>query len=551
MDTVRRIAILIQKNLFKMKTILTKNIKLTLPTLILLAGMTACNKIEDNGTALAPLDPIKIDDNAGAWKTYTGTVVVDYATVVTTPDAVTSPNYLKEIEEVKAEVGKIDDARREAIRYWNGGGVLRWNQIMRELVAKNNLPPAENSDFSKSTTFPYPLPSSTDPDNLNGSGATFPFSNPPYAARAYSYVSVAQYDALVITMALKAKYARKSPNLVDASLVPVIVAAPKLNSFPSEDAVLSAVSYEFLKRLFPRSADTLYLYKKKEEQKWYKLWAGVSTRSDIEAGEKLGKAVYAKVFARFKADGMANAVGTQAKWDSLSKRIEEKGEVAWKSMEDAPRPPMLAMYGNVATWNMDRSTLTSISASVPPLSTKSTEFQTQLAEVKSFTDNPTRERTAIVHYWADGAGTHTPPGHWNQIAEKYIVAARQSEVRTARNYALLNTAMMDAAVSCWYTKAFYYFPRPSQMDNSIKTLTGLPNFPSYTSGHSTFSSAAATVLSYLFPDGASSFQAQADEASKSRLYGGIHYKMDCEGGLKIGKIVGDKAVLRGQSDGVQ
>ena len=110
---------------------------------------------------------------------------------------------------------------------------------------------------------------------------------------------------------------------------------------------------------------------------------------------------------------------------------------------------------------------------------------------------------------------------------------------------------MDASVSCWYTKSFYYFPRPSQMDPSIKTLTGLPNFPSYTSGHSTFSSAAATVLSYLFPDGASSFQAQANEASMSRLYGGIHYKMDCEGGLKIGKAVGDKAVLRGQTDGVQ
>jgi membrane-associated phospholipid phosphatase len=89
------------------------------------------------------------------------------------------------------------------------------------------------------------------------------------------------------------------------------------------------------------------------------------------------------------------------------------------------------------------------------------------------------------------------------------------------------------------------------MDPSIKTLTGLPNFPSYTSGHSTFSAAAATVLSYIFPDGASSFQAQAQEASMSRLYGGIHYKMDCDGGLKIGKAVGDKAVLRGQSDGVQ
>jgi membrane-associated phospholipid phosphatase len=535
-----------------MKTIISKNIKLSFFSVLLVAGISSCEKYLDrDGTELGPLSPTNIDVDAGSWKTYTGTVAADYATVVTTPDAVTSTKYLAEIEEVKSEVGKINDARREAIRYWNGGGVLRWNQIMRELVAKNNLPPAENADFSKSTTFPYPLPNSADPDNLNGSGTTFPFSNPPYAARAYSYVSVAQYDALVMAMALKAKYARKSPNSVDASIVPIIVTTPKLNSFPSEDAVMAAVSYEFLKRLFPQAVDTLYLYKKKEEQKWFKLWAGVSTRSDIEAGEKLGKAVYAKVFARFRADGMANAVGTQIKWDSLAKRCEERGEIAWKSMEDSPRPPMLAMYGNVSTWNMDRATLTAISVSIPPLLTKSVEFQAQVAEVKRYTENPTRENIAIVHFWADGAGTHTPPGHWNQIAERYIVAARQSEVRTARNYALLNTALMDAAVSCWYTKSFYYFPRPSQMDPSIKTLTGIPNFPSYTSGHSTFSSAAATVLSYIFPEGANAFQAQAQEASMSRVYAGIHYKMDCDGGLKIGKAVGEKAVLRGQNDGVQ
>lgn len=508
--------------------------------------MSSCEKsLERDGTELPALSPTNIDANAGSWKTYTGTTVADYAMLITAPDAVTSDKYKQEIEEVKTEVSKINDIRREAIRYWNGGGVLRWNQIMRELVAKNNLPPAENEQGF------YPVPSTADPNNLNGTGTSFPFSNPPYAARAYSYVSVAQYDALVMAMALKTKYARKSPNAVDASIVPVVLATPKLNSFPSEDAVMAAVSYEFLKRLFPQSADTLFLYKKKEEQKWFKLWAGVSTRSDIEAGEKLGKAVFTKVFARFRADGMANAVGSQIKWDSLTKRCEERGEIAWKSMENAPRPPMLAMYGNVMAWNMDRKNLVEISTSIQPLSTNSAEFKAQVAEVKNYTDNPTRERIAIVHYWADGAGTHTPPGHWNQIAERYIVAAKQSEVRMARNYALLNTAMMDASVSCWYTKSYYYVPRPSQIDNSIKTLTGLPNFPAYTSGHSTFSGAASTILSYIFPEGSTTFQAKADEASRSRLYGGIHFKMDCDDGMKIGKILGDKAILRGQSDGVQ
>lgn len=526
----------------------TQNIKILFFVIALMLGMTACDKtIERDGTELSPLAPIKTDVEAATWKTYTTFNIADFtvAAVAPTPATVTSAQYLQEVEEVKAEVAKIDDARRDAIRYWNGGGVLRWNQIMRELVAKNNLPPAEDANGN------YAIPSSADPDNLNGTGTSFPFSNPPYAARAYSYVSVAQYDALVMAMALKKQYNRKAPNAVDATITPIIVAAPKLSTYPSEDAVLAAVSYEFMKRLFPKTADTLFLYKKKEEQKWFKLWAGVSTRSDIEAGEKLGKAVFAKVFARFKVDGMVNSIGSQVKWDSLTKRCVERGEIAWKSLEDSPRPMMLPFYGNVMPWNTDKATIYSISTSVPPLSTKSAEFTAQVAEVKNYTTNPTRENIAIVNYWADGAGTHTPPGHWNQIAEKYIIEGKMSEVRAARNYALLNSAMMDAAISCWYTKSYFYVPRPSQIDNSIKTLTGLPNFPSYTSGHSTFSAAACTVLSYIFPEGANSFKSQANEASRSRLLGGIHYRMDCDGGLKIGEAVGAKAVLRAQTDGVQ
>ncbi|MGZ3898577.1 MAG: phosphatase PAP2 family protein, partial [Flavisolibacter sp.] len=78
---------------------------------------------------------------------------------------------------------------------------------------------------------------------------------------------------------------------------------------------------------------------------------------------------------------------------------------------------------------------------------------------------------------------------------------------------------------------------------------GLPNFPSYISGHSTFSGAAAAVLSYLVPERAADYQAMANEASMSRMYGGIHYRSDCQVGLVVGKNVGNYAILRGRADG--
>ena len=109
--------------------------------------------------------------------------------------------------------------------------------------------------------------------------------------------------------------------------------------------------------------------------------------------------------------------------------------------------------------------------------------------------------------------------------------------------------MFDAAICCWDVKMFYYTPRPSQVNPDIKTLTGLPNFPSFTSGHSTFSGAAATVLSYLHPPKQSEYKSMADEASLSRLIGAIHYRMDIEVGMDMGVNIGQKAVNRGKNDG--
>jgi membrane-associated phospholipid phosphatase len=87
------------------------------------------------------------------------------------------------------------------------------------------------------------------------------------------------------------------------------------------------------------------------------------------------------------------------------------------------------------------------------------------------------------------------------------------------------------------------------MDPELKTLIGLPNFPSYTSGHSTFSGAAAEVLSYLFPSDATEFERQKEEASISRLYGGIHYRSDLEVGQAHGKRIGGYTVSFARTDG--
>ena len=162
-----------------------------------------------------------------------------------------------------------------------------------------------------------------------------------------------------------------------------------------------------------------------------------------------------------------------------------------------------------------------------------------------------RSQLAIAYRWNDGAGTYTPPGHWNDIAAEHVRDARMSEVRAARAFALLNMAMHDAAVVCWSVKFQYFNPRPHQLDPTIRTVIGLPNFPAYPSGHSTFSAAAALVLSELFPARVADFAAMADEAGISRLYGGIHYRNDIERGREHGERVAGFALRIGRQDGAR
>ena len=105
---------------------------------------------------------------------------------VAAPAQVSSLDYQAELAAIKNAQSRLTADQRKSIDYWSKGGVLRWNEILLELVARANLPPAPNPDGT------YPVPDANNPF----ADPQFPFGNPPYAARAYSYVTVAQFEAL-------------------------------------------------------------------------------------------------------------------------------------------------------------------------------------------------------------------------------------------------------------------------------------------------------------------------------------------------------------------
>lgn len=473
------------------------------------------------------------DANAGSWKyiVLTGPTQV----VVPAPAPVTDATYQAELSAIKAAQAAITPRQHAAIEYWSKGGAIRWNEIMMELVSRYNLPPAPRDDGS------YVFPDANNPF----ADPNFPFANPPYAARAYAYVSVAQYEALKSAWHYKFQFNRPSPAKVDSG-VQALRPVSDLPSYPSEDAVLSGASTVLLQLLFPAAVEEIT--RKAGEQREAALLSGRASSSDIAAGLALGTAVANLVVNRARTDGMGAAAGNAAIWQQLADQASARGEIPWKSLETPPRPPMLPLFGRVLPWMMTSADVLAERPGPPP-STSSQQMAQELGEVRDTAEHLSRQQLAIALKWSDGAATPTPPGRWNYIAEPYIENASFTEVRAARAYALLNMSQEDAAIACWDAKYAYFNPRPTQLDPSIKTSIGLPNFPSYVSGHSTFSAAAAAVLSYLFPAGEAAFGAYRDEAGISRLYGAIHYRSDIEIGKALGSRAAGYTVRFAQSDG--
>lgn len=250
----------------------------------------------------------------------------------------------------------------------------------------------------------------------------------------------------------------------------------------------------------------------------------------------------------------------------------------WNRTAPGFLPPLLPFWDSVVPFAI--SSLTDYRPPPPP-ELASAEYATAVDEVlrlgRADSAERTLEQTEIADFWADGGGTATPPGHWNRIAVDLSLANGQITLERARTLALLNLGLADAGISAWDTKYAYDFWRPidairqatedgneaTAEDSTWQPLLQTPPFPAYTSGHSTFSGAAATVLTSIFGEAVAfatrsdghtgltqrplatltsrhfdSIWEAADEAGISRVYGGIHFAFDNTAGLTVGDAIG-------------
>jgi hypothetical protein len=241
-----------------------------------------------------------------------------------------------------------------------------------------------------------------------------------------------------------------------------------------------------------------------------------------------------------------------------------------------PTPPSFAPNPLQRCWGQLRPfVLTSSDECAPPpppayATAPASAFYGLALEVYATNLTLAEEQQTIALYWADSPGvTGTPPGHWIAIVSQLARNQGMSLMAAAEAYARVGLAVADAFIGCWQTKYTYNLLRPvtyiqDVIDPTWVPLLVTPNFPSYTSGHSTQSGAAATVLTGMFgvkpftdtlhqdhhleprlePRSFGSFDEAAAEAARSRLYAGIHYPFDNDNGLIQGRCIGQVIVDR-------
>lgn len=176
----------------------------------------------------------------------------------------------------------------------------------------------------------------------------------------------------------------------------------------------------------------------------------------------------------------------------------------------------------------------------PPPDTSAAELE-QLRKLIATND---AQVAAKIVFWDAGS-----PGYrWIDLVNDRLLEGQQIP-NAHRVYTYLTMAIYDATIAAWESKYFYNRPRPSEADATLPVVLPTPRSPSYPSEHAAAAGAAATVLSYFFPDETSSFKAMAEEAAQSRVLAGLQFPSDSSAGLELGQRVADQVIARAKADG--
>lgn len=381
-----------------------------------------------------------------------------------------------------------------------------------------------------------------------------PNYRPPLAARSFAFISLIAYETAI-------------PALDQYRSISGLLNGLKLTDIkcPINYNLVDALNASYAKsfRYFFRSAPIDQLDKINQLEHYFstnntKFSSFYQSDSSIQFANKISDAI----IAWSALDPRANQADFHL-FDSCYKIDDKPG--LWRSPKLHPSLPILPHWGEVKPLFID---LNSITVN-PPMDysiDKSSQMYKEAIEVYSMSQPLSEENKWISEFWSDDHHglTFTPSTRWVSIANQVIKLAKPSNGKQFETYLKLGLALCDAGILVWGTKYKYKRERPIDyvkrtINSNWESYHDCPPFPTYPSGHSAFGASAAQVLGQLYgnqfaftdfshvnrrefngnPRSFESFYDMAKENAFSRISMGVHYRNDCEEGLRIGFNVGN------------
>jgi PAP2 superfamily len=383
--------------------------------------------------------------------------------------------------------------------------------------------------------------------------------SPPVASRIYAYAAIAGYEAA---------------HRADAGTLSMAGQLNGYNQAPQPEAGQTYCYQLAGLHAFLTVSKTLTFSEPMIDEFRENLYAKIRKESHIpkdlfERSLAYGEAVATSVIDWSKTDTYKES-RTFPKFT-----VDESDPTRWQptppDYKDAAEPH----WGKIRPMTLDSAGQFLPSPPTPFSTAKGSPFYQdamQVYEALGKTGDPAKEE--IAYFWDDNpfVSHHqghvmfaskkvTPGGHWMNIA---MLASRMKGadyVRSSEAYLRVALGLFEGFISCWHAKYTYNLVRPEtyinkNIDEDWRPFLQTPAFPEHTSGHSVISRSAAVGLTKIYGENFafndttnvefgrtarkfSSFHQASDEASISRLYGGIHFLPALDVGSEQGRKVGD------------
>lgn len=397
-----------------------------------------------------------------------------------------------------------------------------------------------------------------------------PGYRPPAASRAFAYIGLAAYEAAV-------------PGMPEYNSLETSFPGLTIPGFSSEEkhhwgiAVNTAYA-SMIRSFYPHIVAAHKAKIDALEKRYNDLFSVNLSQSEVDNSKSFGSAVAINVFSYSETDVNGHEAFKNPRPSSYTPPISgANGEKLWQPTLPDFTPALFPYWGKVRAFALKEGDKVA-RPPIPWSEDPNSMFYNQAREIKIWVDNATAQDRWIAEFWSDDIFelTFEPAARIISLALQMSEEENLNLAQSVELYAKLGMAICDAGIAVWNSKYIYNVERPVSyirrnmdpnwkpiLNNPIQKFYGMtPEFPAYPSGHSGFGGAGTGILSDFFGNNKNftdySHQARVEFRGEPRVYDqildigienaysrlplGVHYRMDCDEGIRMGYLAAKRVL---------